>query len=193
MEMTLFNNKNKSCRLLALAPSLLAAAVLQFGVVAAGFSQASAAEVPASTIGPITPGAHASLGDLKHVKAGLLEVSYAELGPADGPVVILLHGWPYDINAYVDVAPALADKGYRVLIPSARGYGDTRFLSAKTARNGQPAALASDLIDFMDALKIKRAVLGGFAYSGHRCSTVAGEGESTGSCERLSNWQPRGR
>ena len=111
MEMSLLNNQNKSSRLRGLAPSLLAAAVLQFAAVAVGFSQANAADVPASTIGAINPGAHTSLGALKHVKAGLLNVSYAELGPADGPVVILLHGWPYDINAYADVAPALADKG----------------------------------------------------------------------------------
>lgn len=173
MEITLLTNQNKSSRLRGLAPSLLAAAVLQFAAVALGFSQASAADVPASTLGAITPGAHTSLGALKHVKAGLLDVSYAELGPADGPVVILLHGWPYDINAYADVAPALADKGYRVLIPSARGYGDTHFLSAKAVRNGQPAALATDLIDFMDALKIKTAVLGGFDWGARTADIVA--------------------
>ena len=114
-----------------------------------------------------------SLGALKHVKAGLLDVAYAEVGPADGPVVILLHGWPYDIHSYSDVAPLLAAKGYRVLIPYARGYGDTRFLSDKTLRNGQPAALASDVIDFMDALKINKAVLGGYDWGARSADIVA--------------------
>jgi pimeloyl-ACP methyl ester carboxylesterase len=135
--------------------------------------QAQPATVPASTIEAIKPGSHVSFGALKHVKAGLLDVSYAELGPADGPVVILLHGWPYDIHSYADVAPALAQKGYRVLVPSARGYGETRFLSAKTLRNGQPAALASDLIDFMDALGIQQAVLGGYDWGARTADIVA--------------------
>ncbi|MDQ0740415.1 alpha/beta fold hydrolase [Pseudomonas sp. W4I3] len=173
MDMALLNNPNNTWRLRAFAPTLVAAALLQFTAVAAGFAHASAAEVPPATVGAITPGANTSLGALKHVKAGVLDVSYAELGPADGPVVILLHGWPYDINAFTDVAPALAGKGYRVLIPSARGYGDTRFLSAKTVRNGQPAALASDLIDFMNALKINKAVLGGFDWGARTADIVA--------------------
>ena len=92
----------------------------------------------------------------------MLNVGYAEVGPADGPPVILLHGWPYDIYSYVDVAPLLAARGYRVLIPYLRGYGSTRFLSSDTARNGQQAALAQDVVAFMDALNIDRAVLGGF-------------------------------
>lgn len=109
----------------------------------------------------------------KHVKAGVLEVAYAETGPADGPVVILLHGWPYDIHSYDDVAPLLAAKGYRVLMPYARGYGDTHFLSKDTLRNSQPAALASDVIDFMDALKIKQAVLGGYDWGARSADIVA--------------------
>lgn len=112
-------------------------------------------------------------GALNHVNAGLLNVAYAEVGPADGPVVILLHGWPYDIHSYSEVAPLLAAKGYRVLIPYARGYGDTHFLSDKTLRNGQPAALASDVIDFMDALKIKKAVLGGYDWGARSADIVA--------------------
>ncbi|MFJ4345418.1 alpha/beta fold hydrolase [Pseudomonas sp. NPDC089401] len=152
---------------------LLALALLPLAVMSVLPAQASAAAVPASTLEAIKPGSHTSLGELKHVKAGLLDVSYAELGPADGPVVILLHGWPYDIHSYADVAPALAQQGYRVLVPSARGYGDTRFLSAKTLRNGQPAALASDLIDFMDALHIKQAVLGGYDWGARTADIVA--------------------
>jgi len=114
-----------------------------------------------------------SLGVLKHVHAGVLDVAYAELGPADGPVVILLHGWPYDIHSYEKVAPALAAKGYRVLVPYARGYGDTHFLSARTMRNAEPAALAKDVVDFMDALKIERAVLGGFDWGARSADIVA--------------------
>jgi pimeloyl-ACP methyl ester carboxylesterase len=102
-----------------------------------------------------------------------LNVAYAETGPADGPVVILLHGWPYDIHSYDAVAPLLAAKGYRVLMPYARGYGDTHFLSDKTLRNGQPAALASDVIDFMDALKIKQAVLGGYDWGARSADIVS--------------------
>jgi pimeloyl-ACP methyl ester carboxylesterase len=113
------------------------------------------------------------LGPLKHVYAGVLDVAYAELGPADGPVVILLHGWPYDIHSYDEVAPALAAKGYRVLIPYARGYGETRFLSASTLRNAEPAALGQDVIDFMDALHIKRAVFGGFDWGARSADIVA--------------------
>jgi len=145
------------------------AAVLQLGA----WANASAADTAANQVAPITVGSHTSFGALKHVKAGLLDVAYAEVGPADGPVVILLHGWPYDIHSYADVAPALADKGYRVLIPYARGYGDTRFLSAKTPRNGEPAALAQDLIDFMDALHIKQAVLGGYDWGARTADIVA--------------------
>ncbi|HSC82563.1 MAG TPA: alpha/beta hydrolase [Pseudomonas sp.] len=149
--------------------SLLAAAL----VLAANAGLALAATAAAPTIGPITVGSHTSFGTLKQVKAGVLDVSYAELGPADGPVVILLHGWPYDIHSYSDVAPALAEQGYRVLVPSARGYGATRFLSDKTVRNGQPAALASDLIAFMDALHIKQAVLGGYDWGARTADIVA--------------------
>jgi pimeloyl-ACP methyl ester carboxylesterase len=155
------------------ARSILAIVLLQAGALSMASLAAYAAEVPAATIAPITAGSNVSFGPLKHVKAGLLDVAYAEVGPADGPVVILLHGWPYDIHSYTDVAPALAKQGYRVLIPYARGYGDTRFLSAKTVRNGQPAALASDLIDFMDALHIKQAVLGGYDWGARTADIVA--------------------
>jgi len=98
----------------------------------------------------------------QHVVAGDLDIGYADLGPKDGEVVILLHGWPYDINSYAEVAPALAAQGYRVIVPHLRGYGSTRFLSPDTPRNGEPAALASDVIALMDALHIQRATLAGF-------------------------------
>ncbi|MGX9567092.1 alpha/beta fold hydrolase [Pseudomonas sp. CFBP 5748] len=173
MDKTLLNPASAPRPRRLLAPSILMFTMMQLGALGFASSQASAADVPASTIASITPGSHTSFGPLKHVKAGLLDVAYAEVGPADGPVVILLHGWPYDIHSYADVAPALAEKGYRVLIPYARGYGDTRFLSAKTLRNGQPSALASDLIDFMDALKIKQAVLGGYDWGARTADIVA--------------------
>lgn len=133
----------------------------------------------AIALAPFTCGAVAQaatdpvFGALKHVDAGLLNVAYAEAGPADGPVVILLHGWPYDIHSYAEVAPQLAAKGYHVLVPYARGYGETRFLSASTRRNGEPAALAVDVIDFMDALKIKRAVLAGYDWGARSADIVA--------------------
>jgi len=110
---------------------------------------------------------------LKQVKAGLLNVGYAEEGPADGPVVILLHGWPYDIHSYADVASILASAGYRVLVPYLRGYGTTRFLSDTTFRNAQQAALGVDLVDFMDALGIKKATLGGFDWGARTANVVA--------------------
>jgi pimeloyl-ACP methyl ester carboxylesterase len=118
------------------------------------------------------PGTNTSFGPLKQIDAGLLNVGYAEAGPADGPVVILLHGWPYDIYAFVDVAPLLASAGFRVIVPYVRGYGTTRFLSPEAFRNGQPSALAVDLIALMDALKIEKAVLGGFDW-GARTADIA--------------------
>ncbi len=112
-------------------------------------------------------------GPLKQINAGLLNVGYAEAGPADGPVVLLLQGWPYDIQSYADVAPLLAAKGYRVIVPFVRGCGTTQFLSVATFRNGQPAAVAQDVIDLMDALKIEKAVIGGFDWGGRSANIVA--------------------
>ncbi|WP_395607240.1 alpha/beta fold hydrolase [Pseudomonas sp. B22129] len=146
--------------------TFLAFALLQFGVIGA-----ASAEMPEINIPAVA--SHSSFGALKHVKAGVLDVAYAETGPADGQVVILLHGWPYDIDSYASVAPLLAAKGYRVLIPYARGYGGTRFLSDKTLRNGEPAALAQDVIDFMDALNIKQAVLGGYDWGARSADIVS--------------------
>src|SRR5258705_12867331 len=117
-------------------------------------------------------GTNTSFASLKQIDAGLLNVGYAETGPADGAPVILLHGWPYDIHSFVDVAPLLAARGYRVLVPYLRGYGSTQFLSPDTGRNGQQAALAQDIVAFMDALNIQRAVLGGFDW-GARTADIA--------------------
>jgi len=110
----------------------------------------------------IKPGTNTSFAPLKQIDAGLVNVGYAEDGPADGPPVILLQGWPYDIYSYVDVAPLLAAKGYRVIVPFLRGYGSTRFRSTETFRNGQPYAVALDMVNLMDALKIQKAILAGF-------------------------------
>jgi pimeloyl-ACP methyl ester carboxylesterase len=121
----------------------------------------------------VKPGTHKSVGTLKRVDAGVLSVSYAEAGPPNGPAVILLHGWPYDIHAFADVMPLLAGAGYHVIVPSLRGYGETRFLSDATPRNGQQAALAQDAIDLMDALHIERAILGGFDWGARTTDIVA--------------------
>ena len=112
-------------------------------------------------------------GTLKQVEAGLLNVGYAEAGPADGPAVILLHGWPYDIHTYVDVAPLLAAQGYRVIVPYLRGYGTTRFLRDDTVRNGQQSVVAVDTVALMDALGIEQVVLGGCDWGARTADIVA--------------------
>jgi pimeloyl-ACP methyl ester carboxylesterase len=117
---------------------------------------------PAGTFGPI-----------KQINAGLLNVGYIDDGPANGPVVLLLHGWPYDIHSYAEVAPILTAKGYRVIIPYVRGCGTTQFLSPDTFRTGQTGAVAQDVIDLMDALKIQRAVIGGFDWGARSANVVA--------------------
>jgi pimeloyl-ACP methyl ester carboxylesterase len=114
-----------------------------------------------------------SLGALKQIDAGLLNVGYTEAGPANGPAVILLHGWPYDIYSFVDVAPLLALAGYRVIVPYLRGYGTTRFLSSDTFRNGQPSVVALDIIAFMDALKIEKPILAGFDWGARTADDIA--------------------
>jgi pimeloyl-ACP methyl ester carboxylesterase len=118
-------------------------------------------------------GTHNSFTALKQIDAGLLNVGYAEAGPADGPAVILLHGWPYDIHSFVDVAPLLASQGYRVIVPYLRGHGTTRFLSSETVRNGQPSVVAIDTIALMDALKIEKATLAGFDWGARTADIVA--------------------
>ena len=117
--------------------------------------------------------AHTPFAALKQVEAGVLNVGYAEAGPADGPVVILLHGWPYDFYAFVDAVPILAQAGFRVIAPWLRGHGTTRFLAADTPRNGQQGALATDVIALMDALKIDKAVVAGFDWGARTADIVA--------------------
>jgi pimeloyl-ACP methyl ester carboxylesterase len=115
----------------------------------------------------------AAFNTIHQVKAGVLNVGYVDIGPRDGQAVILLHGWPYDIQSYANVAPQLAAKGYRVIVPYLRGYGSTHFLSDKTPRNGQPSALAADTVALMDVLGIKQAVFGGFDWGARTADIVA--------------------
>jgi len=117
--------------------------------------------------------AAAQWGPVQQIKAGVLDVGYLEVGPPDGHAVVLLHGWPYDIHSYAEVAPALGAAGYRVVVPYLRGYGSTRFLSDDTVRNGQQAALAVDVVALMDALGIESAVIGGFDWGARSANVVA--------------------
>ena len=134
----------------------LTVAAAQLGMPGSADAQSGEKSQPA-----VRRDASASFGPIKQIQAGVLNIGYAEAGPASGPPVILLHGWPYDIHTYVDVAPLLASAGYRVIVPYLRGYGSTSFLSRDTFRNGQPTAVASDIIALMDALKIEKVILGG--------------------------------
>jgi pimeloyl-ACP methyl ester carboxylesterase len=152
----------------AAAMSLAAAQLILSGSAHAQPGKPKPAELP-----NIKPGTNTSFGPLKQIDAGLLNVGYAEAGPADGPPVILLHGWPYDIYSYVDVAPLLASAGYRVIVPYLRGYGTTRFLSGETFRNGQPLVVAVDIIALMDALKIEKATLAGFDWGARTANIIA--------------------
>ena len=132
----------------------------------------SCTTTPASTDAPPSSPRH-TLGPIKQIKAGLLDVGYAEAGPADGRPVVLLHGWPYDIHSYADVSAILAGQGFRVIVPYLRGFGSTRFLSTDTFRNGQQAALGADVIALMDALHIDKAILGGYDWGGRTANVVA--------------------
>jgi pimeloyl-ACP methyl ester carboxylesterase len=136
-------------------------------------AQAQPAKTPPAPGKHTGAGTHTSFAREKQIQAGELDVSYAEDGPPDGPPVLLLHGWPYDIHSYVDVAPILAAAGYRVIVPSLRGYGKTRFLSADTLRNGQQAALAADGLALLDALKIKKAVIAGYDWGARTADIMA--------------------
>ncbi|MFI9381794.1 alpha/beta hydrolase [Kutzneria sp. NPDC052558] len=141
------------------------------GVLAAGTLAACSSDTAAAPAA--SAAGHTTFPSLKQIQAGPLDVGYAEAGPADGQPVFLLHGWPYDIHAYVDVAPILAAAGYRVIVPFLRGYGATTFLYPDTVRNGQQAATASDLIALMDALHVDKAVLAGYDWGGRTATCVA--------------------
>ena len=150
---------NKLNRRRFVAGTALSLAASKFGIT--GFTRTQ------------STGSSASFGPIKQIDAGLLNVGYAEAGPASGAPVILLHGWPYDIHTYVDVAPLLASKGYRVIVPYLRGYGTTQFLSATTNRNAQQSALALDTIALLDALKIQKAIIGGCDWGARTANIVA--------------------
>ena len=154
-----------------LSTAAVTVAAAQFAISGSADAQPGPAKSAATT--PVKPGTHTSFGALKQIEAGVLNVGYAEAGPADGPAVILLHGWPYDIHTYVDVAPLLASAGFRVIVPYLRGYGTTRFLSNDTPRNGQPSAIAVDIVALMDALKIEKATIGGCDWGARTANIMA--------------------
>ena len=146
------------------------AAAAQLGLV--GSSAAQSEKETATRLPAIKPGTH-TFAPLRQIDAGVLNIGYAEAGPTGGTPVILLHGWPYDIYSFVDVAPLLASAGYRVIVPFVRGYGTTRFLSNDTFRNGQPSAIALDTLALMDALKIEKAVLAGFDWGARTTNIIS--------------------
>jgi pimeloyl-ACP methyl ester carboxylesterase len=148
----------------------LSLAAAEFAMLGAAFARSGKTNTADA---PATQPTNTSFAPLKHIDAGLLNIGYAEAGPANGPAVILLHGWPYDIYSFVDVAPLLATAGYRVIVPYMRGYGTTSFLSSATMRNGEQAAVALDIIALMDALKIQKAILGGFDWGARTVAVIA--------------------
>ena len=147
---------------MAIAITIIATITL----VGSGLAQAQSSQQNVST-------SHTSFGPIKQIDAGLLNVGYFEAGPANGTAVILLHGWPYDVYSYVDVAPLLASAGYHVIVPYLRGYGTTRFLSSETMRNAQQSAVGLDIIALMDALKIDKAIIGGFDWGARTADVMA--------------------
>ncbi|MGB8591102.1 MAG: alpha/beta hydrolase [Candidatus Acidiferrales bacterium] len=156
-------------RFLGIAAMGIAAA--EFGVLGSAAAQAGTAKPAVAT--SLMTGTNTSFGPLKQINAGLLNVGYAEVGPSGGPVVILLHGWPYDIHSYVDVAPLLASASYRVIVPYLRGYGTTHFISGETFRNAQQSVVALDIIALMDALNIKKAIIAGFDWGARTADIMA--------------------
>jgi pimeloyl-ACP methyl ester carboxylesterase len=146
-------------------------AVAQLGLMDSAAAQSG--KTTASKVPALKPGINTSFKSMKQIKAGLLNVGYAEDGPPDGPPVLLLHGWPYDIYSFVDVTPLLASAGYRVIVPYLRGYGSTTFLSSKTVRNGQQSVVGLDIIALMDALKIQKAIIAGFDWGARTADIMA--------------------
>ncbi|SAL69667.1 hydrolase [Caballeronia arvi] len=150
---------------------LLGTTVAGIGLLELGLSGLAKAQQASTSRSVSAP--PASFTNLRHVETPTLRIGYAEAGPHNGPVVILVHGWPYDIHSFAEVTPMLTAAGYRVLVPYLRGYGPTRILSADTPRNGQQAAIAHDIIEFMDALKIDKAILGGFDWGARTVNIIA--------------------
>jgi pimeloyl-ACP methyl ester carboxylesterase len=156
-----------------LGTAAVGVAASQLAVAVPAFAQAAGATNTTETATRLGASSLQRLEPLKTIDAGMLNVGYAEIGPADGPAIILLHGWPYDIHTYVDVAPLLASTGYRVIVPYLRGYGTTRFLSSETRRNGQQAAIAVDIIALMDALKVEKATVAGCDWGARTACIIA--------------------
>jgi pimeloyl-ACP methyl ester carboxylesterase len=152
---------------------VLGTTIAGLAVLGSGLSEMARAQSAPAVAGLAPAGGGTPFGTLRQVDANRLSIGYVEAGPANGPVVILLHGWPYDVYSFAEVTPMLVSAGYRVLVPYLRGYGPTRFLSADTPRNGQQAVVAIDVIAFMDALKIRQAVIGGFDWGGRTADIVA--------------------
>jgi pimeloyl-ACP methyl ester carboxylesterase len=159
----LFYNRRKF-----IATAAIAVGGAQFGPIATAAANGMGPYLPQTDSPQLT-----QPWKIKEVKAGTLQVEYAEAGPKKGEVIVLLHGWPYDIWSFQEVVPILVSKGYRVLLPRARGFGNTDFLSVQTPRNAQQGALASDVIDFMDALEIQSAIIGGFDWGARSAAIVA--------------------
>lgn len=155
-------------RFVGTAAVTLAAA--QLGVAGTAEAQSNKTKLAQTSI---KSSARTSFASLKQIDAGALNIGYAEAGPASGPPVILLHGWPYDIYSFVDVTPALASAGYRVIVPYVRGYGSTKFVASDAVRNGQPSAVAADVVALMDALKIEKSTLAGFDWGARSANVVA--------------------
>ncbi len=154
-------------RLLGTTSALAGASLLSLGLNARAQAQAA----PAAPSTP--PPSAAPFAGIRQIRAGDLDIGYVDAGPANGPVAVLLHGWPYDIHSFIDVVPQLTAAGYRVIVPHLRGYGSTRFLSADTARNGEQAVVAVDIIALMDALKIGKAVIAGFDWGARTANIMA--------------------
>jgi pimeloyl-ACP methyl ester carboxylesterase len=152
---------------------LLGTTIAGIGLMDLGLSGLVHAQSSSTASGAKASTRLASFDTIRQVNAGALNIGYAQAGPQDGPVVILLHGWPYDIYSFAEVAPLLASAGYRVIVPYLRGYGSTRFLSADTPRNGQQAVVAVDIIALMDALKIDQAIFGGFDWGARTVNIIA--------------------
>jgi pimeloyl-ACP methyl ester carboxylesterase len=166
-------NSNDECnhpRRCFLGNAALTMTAAQLGMIGSAVSQSINGK---TKLPPIKTGTSTSFKPLKQINAGPLNVGYAEDGPSDGPAVVLLHGWPYDIHSYVDVAPLLASKGYRVIVPYLRGYGTTRFLASDTFRNGQQSVVALDIIALMDTLKIQKPIIAGFDWGARTADIIA--------------------
>ncbi|MBD2682425.1 MULTISPECIES: alpha/beta fold hydrolase [Nostoc] len=154
-----------------LGAAAMTIATTQLGIFGSAIAQSS--KTKPAVLSMMKSGTNTSFGSLRQIDAGVLNVGYAEVGPANGRPVILLHGWPYDIHSYVDVAPLLASAGYRAIVPYLRGYGTTRFLSSETFRNGQQSAIAVDIIALMDTLKIEKAILAGYDWGARTANIIA--------------------